>query len=268
MTIYVAGDLQGCLDPLLKLLERVKFDDKSDKLWLTGDLVNRGPQSLETLEFVYKHKYCIKTVLGNHDLHLLAIAEDIRDPSSSDTLKPILKSPNRDELLYWLRHQPLIFHHTKKQCTMVHAGIPPIWSIKKALKRAGEVESILRSDDYIEFLCSMYGNTPSHWQSGLDQLDRWRIITNYFTRMRFCTAKGKLNLIAKGSPDSPPQGFLPWFAHEGRKTTDDTILFGHWAALQGHTGDAKAIALDTGYVWGQKLTLMRLKDGKRFTISH
>lgn len=268
MSIYVVGDLQGCLTPLLKLLDRVNFDDKSDKLWLTGDLVNRGPESLETLKFVYKHRHCIKTVLGNHDLHLLAVSEGLKHTSPTDTLKPILKSPKRDELLHWLRHQPLVFYSEKKQCTLVHAGIPPIWSIKQALKRASEVEAILRSDDYVDFLCLMYGNKPSRWRSGLSQEERWRIITNYFTRMRFCTAKGKLDLIVKGSPDDPPEGFLPWFSHKERKTAEDTILFGHWAALQGKTGQTNTIALDTGYVWGQKMTLMRLRDRKRFTISH
>lgn len=268
MAIYAVGDLQGCLDPLKALLKQANFSWENDILWLTGDLINRGPQSLETLRFVYKHRDRIVSVLGNHDLHLLAISEGIKKPNPSDTLDSILEAPDCKELLTWLRQLPLLHHNKELGITMVHAGIPPQWSIKKALKRAQEVELILHSNYYRVFFENMYGNKPSGWKKGLDDIERWRVITNYFTRMRFCTDDGKLELTTKQGMEHTPEGFLPWFAHNHRKTRNDRIIFGHWAALEGYTGNPNAIALDTGYVWGKSMTMVRLDDLKIFRVHH
>ncbi len=266
MSTYAVGDLQGCLKPLKKLLKKVRFNDDRDTLWLTGDLVNRGPQSLETLKFVYERRDNIVTVLGNHDLHLLAVNEGIKKASSSDTLDEIITSPDKDQLLYWLRQQPLVHHDKHLNYTLVHAGIPPQWSIKKSLKRAQEVEIILRSDRYHEFLSIMYGNTPSKWKKGLSEHERWRVITNYFTRMRFCTKKGELELTTKAGIHHAPKGYAPWFEHLERKAYYDPIIFGHWAALEGAAYSEHVHALDTGCVWGNVMTMMRLEDHERFSI--
>jgi bis(5'-nucleosyl)-tetraphosphatase (symmetrical) len=268
MATYAVGDLQGCLTPLQELLKQVNFNWENDQLWLTGDLINRGGQSLSTLRFVHQHRDNIITILGNHDLHLLAIAEGVKQPSPSDTLNNILKASDRDVLLEWLRHRPLLHHDNKMKITMVHAGIPPQWSVKKALKRAQEVEKILRSRQYRRFFENMYGNKPNGWKKGMSDTERWRVITNYFTRMRFCSAEGKLELTAKQGMDQSPEGYLPWFAHSHRKTHNDRILFGHWAALEGHTGNPNAIALDTGYVWGKAMTMIRLEDLKIFRVEY
>ncbi len=266
MATYAVGDLQGCLKPLKKLLKKIQFDYDNDTLWLTGDLVNRGPQSLETLRFVYQHRKSIVTVLGNHDLHLLAIAGGYKIPSRSDTLDDILDAPDKDELLSWLRQQPLLHHDKDLAYTMVHAGIPPQWSLKKAIKRAQEVEAVLKDERIGLFLATMYGNEPSIWKKGLAEVDRWRVITNYFTRMRFCTEKGKLELHSKSTIHHAPKGYSPWFEFMERKTYNDRIIFGHWAALEGEAYSENAYALDTGCVWGNALTAMRLEDQQRFSI--
>lgn len=268
MAIYAVGDLQGCLTPLKALLKQVDFHWDKDQLWLTGDLVNRGPQSLETLRFVYKHRDNIITVLGNHDLHLLAVAQGVKQPTPSDTLDDILHASDSDTLLEWLRYQPLLHHDAKLNITMVHAGIPPQWSIRKALKRAAEVEAVLQGKQYGLFFDNMYGNKPNGWKKELSDTERWRVITNYFTRMRFCNADGKLEFTTKQGTDHAPEGYLPWFAHLHRKTRNDRIVFGHWAALEGYTGNPNAIALDTGYVWGKAMTMMRLKDLKPFSTEY
>lgn len=266
MATYAVGDLQGCLAPLKQLLTLVSFDADHDTLWLTGDLINRGPESLETLRFIYAMGDTAITVLGNHDLHLLAVAAGVRQASPSDTLEEILHAPDKDKLLHWLRHQPLIHHDRDLAYTMVHAGIPPQWTLKKALKRAKEVEEVLQSDLYEHYLSTMYGNTPQRWKKGLDDNERWRVITNYFTRMRFCSADGKLELSTKAGIHHAPKGYAPWFEHLNRKTYYDRIVFGHWAALEGQAYSENVFALDTGYVWGQKMTMMRLEDQQRFTV--
>ena len=260
MGTYAVGDLQGCLQPLKALLNTVQFNSDKDTLWLTGDLVNRGPDSLVTLRYLYERKDHIITVLGNHDLHLLAVAADLKKAHPSDTLEAILQAPDKTELLSWLRQQPLVHHDPLLEYTMVHAGIPPQWSIKKALQRAQEVETILRSDRYTEMLATMYGNTPAGWEKDLAEHERWRVITNYFTRMRFCNAEGKLELNAKAGIHDAPKGYAPWFEHSDRKAYADRIIFGHWAALEGHTYSENTFALDTGCVWGNKMTMMRLED--------
>ncbi|WP_183165047.1 symmetrical bis(5'-nucleosyl)-tetraphosphatase [Azomonas macrocytogenes] len=263
MTLYAVGDLQGCLDPLKNLLEQVDFNPSRDTLWLTGDLVNRGSQSLETLRFVHDLGSSAVCVLGNHDLHLLAVAFDIERMKKSDTLESILAAPDREDLIDWLRQQELIHHDSARDITMVHAGIPPQWSIPKALKRAAEVESALRDDaSLLPYLNGMYGNQPVKWNKALVGIERLRIITNYFTRMRFCQADGTLDLVAKEGIDTAPEGFTPWFSHPNRKSRGHRLLFGHWAALEGHCDEPDVYALDTGCVWGNALTLMNLDNNE------
>lgn len=200
-------------------------------------------------------------VLGNHDLHLLAVAAGVRPPSKSDTLDEILAAPDRDELLNWLLHRPLIHH--EHGYTMVHAGIPPQWSIKKAIKRACEVEEVLRSEDCLAFFKQMYGNEPAVWSKNLKGMERLRVITNYLTRMRYCTSDGILDLESKGaSPITAKQKVSAWFSHPKRKAKDDKILFGHWASIEGQTDSANAIGLDTGCVWGGALSFYCLETGQ------
>jgi len=260
MTDYVVGDLQGCLDPLLKLLDRVQFDPTADRLIATGDLINRGPQSLETLRFCMSLGSAFKTVLGNHDLHLLAIAHGIRKPTPKDTLDEILGASDRDELINWLQQQPLLL--SIDQYTIVHAGIPPNWTVSAARTLAAEVEQVLKSDQALNYFQGMYGDQPDSWSEDLSGPARWRLITNYLTRMRYCTASGQLELEAKSAPDQQTDAltakFAPWFSFPNRKTAEDKIIFGHWAALEGkHLGN-NLFPLDTGYVWGGAMRLMDL----------
>ncbi|RLQ21176.1 symmetrical bis(5'-nucleosyl)-tetraphosphatase [Seongchinamella sediminis] len=258
MATYAVGDIQGCLQPLKCLLRQVDFDPARDVLWSTGDIVNRGPKCLKTLRFLYNMRDSLVMVLGNHDLHLLAVAAGVRQPTSSDTLDKILAAPDREELLNWLLHQPLIHH--EHDHTLVHAGIPPQWSVKKAIKLAGEVEAVLQSEQCTEFFRQMYGNEPAVWSADLKGMERLRVITNYLTRMRYCTSEGWLDLVSKG-PEPPCNGkkVSAWFSHPNRKTRDDKIIFGHWASLEGRTDSPNAIGLDTGCVWGGAMSLYCLE---------
>lgn len=261
MSTYVVGDIQGCLKPLKCLLREVEFNPAEDVLWSAGDVVNRGPKCLKTLRFLYKIRDSLVLVLGNHDLHLLAVAAGVRRLSRSDTLDEILKAPDRDELLNWLLHRPLLHH--QHGYTMVHAGIPPQWSIKKARKRAREVETVLQSPRCIEFFQAMYGNVPAVWSKDLQGMERLRVITNYLTRMRYCTEDGILDLESKGAtPNLGKQKVSAWFSHPNRKAANDKILFGHWASIEGHTDTPNAIGLDTGCVWGGALSLYCLETGQ------
>lgn len=266
MAVYAVGDVQGCLTPLRCLLEQVSFDPTQDRFWLVGDLVNRGPQSLETLRFLYAMRDAVTAVLGNHDLHLLAVAHNVERLKKGDTLREILDAPDCAELLDWLRCQPLIHHDAERQITMVHAGIPPQWTLKKALKRAAEVEEVLRDDSRLPFfLDGMYGNEPNKWDSDLHGITRLRVITNYFTRMRFCTADGRLEFKSKEGLGSAPKGYAPWFSHPERKMRGQKIIFGHWAALQGQCSEPGVVALDSGCVWGGAMTLLDIDRGIRHT---
>ncbi|MCL4119696.1 UNVERIFIED_CONTAM: hypothetical protein GTU68_034055 [Idotea baltica] len=263
MSNYAVGDIQGCLEPLKKLLDKVSFDPGKDKLWSVGDVVNRGPHSLETLRFCYNLGNRFRMVLGNHDLHLIATAKGFRKPSRNDTLDKILKAPDRDELLDWLQQQPLMIE--AKDHVLVHAGIPPQWSLKKAKKLANEMSDVLHCDDKsTEFFKVMYGNEPDVWEKNLSSPLRWRLITNYFTRMRFCSDKGHLELTCKNLPEKPPKGFSPWFEHENRLTKKTNIIFGHWAALAGSYCGEHLFPLDTGYIWGGPMRLMNMKT-KEYT---
>ncbi len=263
MSTYVVGDIQGCLEPLKCLLQEVKFDPENDVLWSVGDVVNRGPNCLETLRFLYEMRNSLVMVLGNHDLHLLAVAAGERAPSRSDTLDKILRAPDRDTLLEWLARQPLVHH--QYGYTMVHAGIPPQWSITQAMGYGKEVEAVLQGPDRVEFLRHMYGNEPAVWSDELAGMERLRVITNYLTRMRYCDKNGVLDLESKGPspnedrPASGPKTVSAWFSHPKRKTASDPILFGHWASIAGHTDSPNAIGLDTGCVWEGYLSLYELE---------
>lgn len=257
MTRYAVGDIQGCFDPLQRLLDRVKFDPTRDQLWSVGDIVNRGPQSLECLRFLYRLGDSARVVLGNHDLHLLAVAHGVRPLKRGDTLQPILDAPDCAELLAWLRRQPLL--HRDGKYTMVHAGLAPQWTVARAQQLANEIAAVLQGKRLLEFLRGMYGDTPICWSDELHGIERWRVIVNYLTRIRFCTATGVLDLKSKEGPATAPPGFLPWFEVPQRKSAGDILIVGHWAALMGKTQRDDVIALDTGCVWGQRLTLLNLE---------
>jgi bis(5'-nucleosyl)-tetraphosphatase (symmetrical) len=265
---YAIGDIQGCLDPLKALLKSFDFTTDQDRLWIAGDIVNRGPKSLETLRFVYENRDHINIVLGNHDLHLLAVAAGFKRSLPSDTLDEILAAPDCNNLLGWLKMQPLIHRDSSLNYTMVHAGIPPQWSINESLAYAKEVEMILKGDNINDFLKVMYGNEPNSWSNSLTGMDRIRLITNYFMRMRFCTSSGQLELKTKSSVADAPDGYFPWFTIDNRKAKNDNIIFGHWAALKGQTHEKNIFALDTGCVWGGELTAMRLEDRKFFSVKN
>ncbi len=257
MATYAIGDIQGCFDELQQLLAQLNFDQANDQLWFCGDLVNRGPKSLETLRFVKGLGDAAVTVLGNHDLHLLAKAEGFGKRLKQDTLDEILNAPDCDELMFWLRHQPLLHHDSELGYTMVHAGLSPQWDLLTAQACARELENKLRADDYHEFIQVMYGNQPDQWSDELTGVDRWRFITNVFTRLRFCYPDGRLELKAKGELGTQKAGALPWFNVPGRKTENERIVFGHWSTLGvGETNNA--LSLDGGCLWGGQLVAVRL----------
>jgi bis(5'-nucleosyl)-tetraphosphatase (symmetrical) len=260
MAVYAIGDLQGCIDPLRRLLDHVRFDPSSDHLWFCGDLVNRGPGSLHTLRFVKSLGESAVAVLGNHDLHLLAVAYDPqRTARNKDTLEDILCASDRDELLEWLRRRPLLHHDPSPGYTMVHAGLPPDWDLDDAKGAARELEAVLAGPDFISFLRDMYGDRPDRWSPGLTGMDRLRFIVNCFTRLRYCHPDGRIELDEKGPPDRAAPGLVPWFRIPGRRSRLLKIVFGHWSTL-GPVDDEGVFALDTGCVWGGRLTALRL-DG-------
>lgn len=260
MSDYAIGDLQGCLEAFDCLLSKIRFNPDKDRLFLAGDLINRGPDSLGTLRRVFQLRDNVQSVLGNHDLHLLAVAHGATKSKRKDTLAGILDAPDRGELLGWLQGCPLLIDLPEHEAILTHAGIPPLWTLDEARSRAREVESVLGDERRGEYFAHMYGNQPAGWSEHLAGPDRWRVITNYFTRMRFVNSQGELDLTSKGEADAPPGGFMPWFLHPQRKETGTRLLFGHWAALEGHTGIDKVEALDTGCVWGGSLTALRLDD--------
>ncbi len=266
MSTYAVGDIQGCFKPLQALLQHIHFDPEKDTLWFTGDLVNRGPESLAVLRFIKKLGKKHRIVLGNHDLHLLARARGAHPGWQEDTLDEILKAPDRDELLRWLSEQPLIHHDEKLGFTMVHAGLAATWDLTLAKKLSREVETILQSEKADEFFQNMYGNEPAQWDNHLQGFERLRCITNFFTRSRFCHADGSLELGNKGKIQDG-NDLIPWFKYPKRANQTLNILFGHWAALGGETHTPRVHALDTGCVWGYGLTAMRLEDEKRFMVA-
>ncbi len=262
MATYAIGDIQGCYDELMRLLEQIDFNS-DDRLWLTGDLVNRGPRSLETLRFVRQLGDRAVTVLGNHDLHLLALHHG-NGRKLDPTLAPIMAASDRDELLHWLQSRPLLHDDKTLGYVMTHAGIPHVWTLKQARQHAQELEQALQHADAPAFFQQMYGNQPDCWHDELTGIDRLRAITNYFTRMRFIKANGTLEFKANGGLDTAPKGFLPWFDQPRKKPLKRHQLFGHWAAL-GFNQLPGITALDSGCVWGNALTAVRLEDGSWFS---
>ncbi|MDR0479635.1 MAG: symmetrical bis(5'-nucleosyl)-tetraphosphatase [Burkholderiaceae bacterium] len=255
MSLYLIGDVQGCDAALERLLDEIAFSPSRDRLALLGDLVNRGPASLAVLRRIMALESAAACVLGNHDLHLLAIAQGIRQPHRSDTLTDILHAPDRDALLDWLRQRPLALHEAG--VLMVHAGVLPQWTTQQTLALAREVEDALRSPDWSAFLAVMYGNQPDSWDDALCSPDRLRVIVNALTRLRFCTPDGRIDFKVKDGADAAPPGLLPWFDAPQRRTRDTVIAFGHWSTL-GWLSRADVLALDTGCVWGGCLTAVRL----------
>ena len=264
MSTYALGDIQGCYNELRQLLEQIQFDPAQDKLWLVGDLVNRGPGSLAVLRLIKSLGDSAITVMGNHDLHLLAVAEGVAELNRNDTLDDILNAPDRDELLHWLRNQRLLY--AQDGYVLVHAGLLPQWNVAQAERLAREVEATLRGDDYATFLSRMYGNSPHDWNDDLTGYKRLRVIVNAFTRMRICTKEGGMAFTFKGEVQDIPAGYLPWFDIPKRASRDATVIFGHWSAL-GLLLRKNVIALDTGCLWGGTMSAIRLEGRQLFQVS-
>jgi bis(5'-nucleosyl)-tetraphosphatase (symmetrical) len=258
---WAIGDLQGCLDALLRLLPQLPADVR---LWMPGDLVNRGPRSADSLRWAMAQGDRLVTVLGNHDLHLLAVAAGIRRAHRTDTLDDILDAPDRDALIDWVRTRPLA--HRGQGWLMVHAGVLPQWTVERTLELADEVRQVLSGPHWIDFLREMYGNEPAAWSDSLRGNDRLRVIVNALTRVRFCTPAGRMDFAAKEGLDSAPDGYLPWFDVPGRASAGSPIVFGHWAAL-GLMDRPDLLSIDTGCVWGRQLSAVRLSDRAKRAVS-
>ncbi len=265
MPTYAIGDVQGCYKQLRKLLRHIDFHPGRDRLWFAGDLINRGPKSLDTLRFIRDLGDRAVAVLGNHDLHVLAVAHGFSTPKRKDRIGKLLKAPDLDELMHWLRHRPLLHHDETSGMTMIHAGLPPQWDLALARRCAAEVETVLRSDAVDDFLANMYGDEPDIWDASLRGHDRLRFIVNCFTRLRYCDKHGRLLLSAKGAPGNQPKPFKPWFKIKKRRSADMQIVFGHWSTL-GKTDAPGVWPLDTGCLWGGRLTALRIEDRRRFSI--
>lgn len=264
MATYAIGDIQGCYDSLERLLDLCSFDPAADRLWLVGDLVNRGPKSLETLRLIKSLGPAALTVLGNHDLYLLMVAEGgTKFRAKDDTLQDILDAPDRDELLAWLRQQPLC--HVEGDYCLVHAGLLPQWTIARARELAHEVEAALQGPDYREFVRNLWGSDPAGWSDDLAGWPRLRVIVNAMTRMRFCTPEGIMEFHTKGETTHAPAGHLPWFEAPGRQSAASVLVTGHWSAL-GLKITPNLLALDSGCLWGGHLTALRLEDRRVFQV--
>ena len=257
MALYLIGDVQGCDSALGRLLDKIDFSPSRDRLVVLGDLVNRGTGSLAALRRLQALGDGVaQCLLGNHDLHLLAVAQGVRKPHRLDTLGDILAASDREALLHWLRHRPLALR--EQGVLMVHAGVLPQWSADQALALAGEVQDVLRGQHWAEFFLHMYGNSPDQWDDALTGAARWRVIVNALTRLRLCTAQGRMEFESKESPGAgAPPGYMPWFDVPGRATAQDVVAFGHWSTL-GWLGRPDVISLDTGCVWGGCLSAVRL----------
>jgi bis(5'-nucleosyl)-tetraphosphatase (symmetrical) len=262
MTTYAIGDIQGCHDELQSLLEKIRFQPDRDRLWLAGDLVNRGPDSLKTLRFVRALGDSVRAVLGNHDLHLLACAAGIETAGAKDTFEAVLRAPDREELLVWLRACPLMHHDASLGWSMLHAGLPPQWTLDQALELARQTHDVLQGAGAADFYRHMYGNEPTVWTEALSGHARTRFVVNCFTRLRYCRSDGSLALRLKSAPDSGRSDVQPWFAIDGRQTREHRIVFGHWSTL-GRLAwpEHRVWGLDSGCVWGGALTAMALETG-------
>jgi len=266
MSTYAVGDIQGCYEEFARLLDEVDFRTDRDQLWLLGDLINRGPDNLSVVRRVMKMGDAAVTVLGNHDLHFLAVHRGGHTANRGDTFSDLLESSRVDDISEWYRHQKLVHRDKALGYAMAHAGIPHLWKIRQTLDLAGEVEEVIRGPSCEHFFQNMYGNVPDHWEEGWDGMERWRIITNYLTRMRLIDCHGTLDFSHKGALEDAPDGFLPWFRLRAERPLKQKLLFGHWAALEGHTGDDRIIGLDTGCVWGRSLSALCLEDGRMTQI--
>ncbi|CUX96094.1 Bis(5'-nucleosyl)-tetraphosphatase, symmetrical [Candidatus Gullanella endobia] len=260
MSTYLIGDIHGCFNELKIMLMQIQFDPTIDTLWLTGDLVSRGPGSLEVLRLLRTMSESVRLVLGNHDLDLLAVYTCIRKNTPKDCIIPLLEAPDANELINWLRHQPLLQIDEEKKIVMTHAGITPQWDLATARQCAYEIETVLKSDSYPLFLDAMYGNMPNNWNSDLSGIARLRFSTNVFTRMRYCFPNGELEMNCKDTPEKAPKPLQPWFALPRLVSKNYNIIFGHWASLMGKGTPANIYGLDTGCCWGGKLTLLHWED--------
>lgn len=261
--IYLMGDLQGCCKPLERMLQTIDFSPSRDHLFVLGDLVNRGPDSLGVLRRLRGLDNAATCLLGNHDLHLLAVAHGVRKVHRSDTLAPILEAADREDWLDWLRQQRLAVH--EHGWLMVHAGVVPQWDAAQTVALAGEVETMLRSPEVGEFLTAMYGNEPARWDGRLKGVDRWRCVVNSLTRLRFCAADGTMEFATKEGAGGAPEGYMPWFEVPGRRTQGTPVAFGHWSTL-GLINRDDLLALDTGCLWGGHLTAVRVDGATRELI--
>jgi bis(5'-nucleosyl)-tetraphosphatase (symmetrical) len=263
--MYLIGDVQGCDEALQRLLDTLAFSPSRDTLYLLGDLVNRGPDSAAVLRRLMGYGSAAQCLLGNHDLHLLAVAHGSRKASRKDTLASVLLAPDCEAMLYWLRHQRMAMLEKvgDYKLLMVHAGVLPAWTAPKTIAYAQEVESLLQSSDAGEFLSSMYGNAPATWNKNLSGLDRIRVIVNALTRMRFCTQDGTMEFETKDTAGAAPAGYMPWFDVPSRKTAKITVAFGHWSTL-GWLGRSDVLSLDTGCVWGGCLSALRISANEAY----
>jgi bis(5'-nucleosyl)-tetraphosphatase (symmetrical) len=266
MTTYAIGDVQGCHDELVALLDAVEFDRSRDRVVFAGDLVNRGPKSLEVLRLVRDLGGAATTLLGNHDLHLLAVANGGK-MGRRDTLTPVLAASDCDELLDWLAQQPLAWHHEATGTLFVHAGVPPQWSAERTLELAAEAGATISGTGGRRFFARMYGDEPGRWKDALRGMDRTRFVVNCLTRLRYCDTEGRLDLRPKGKPGTQPSGLLPWFEVPGRATAGTHMVFGHWSTLgRVHWPEHNVDGLDTGCVWGGRLTALALETGKLIDV--
>ena len=258
MATYVIGDVQGCFDELQELVRYINFNPKKDQLWFVGDLVNRGPKSLQTLRWVKSLGKSAVTVLGNHDLHLLAGHAGAKEISTTSSLHSVLQSKDIEKLISWLRQQSFMRFNKPLQFAMVHAGLAPQWSIKDALTYSREVEKVLKSKKYKEFLFQMYGDQPNHWDGRLKGWNRLRTITNFMTRLRYCNNNGEMSFVDKGPPGTQSIGMQPWYEIPSRKSQNTTVVFGHWSTL-GYKHENNIISTDTGCLWGGQLTAIKIE---------
>ena len=270
MSTYAIGDVQGCYSELQNLLNEINFDERRDELWFVGDLVNKGPKSLQTLRFIKALGVNAKITLGNHVLHLLAVAKNIQPLLKKDTIQEILAADDVKELIDWLKSRPLLITDDNLNFTMVHAGLPPQWSLENAKEFAKECELILQSEKINKLLAEMYGDTPNIWVNSLQDYAKQRFIINCFTRIRFCNSDGMLDFDTKVAPGKQNTSLIPWYSLPNRKTKDNKIIFGHWSTV--HIGNEKnfkqynVYPIDTGCLWGGRLTAMRLEDEKVFSV--
>ncbi len=266
MATYAIGDVQGCYEAFMRLLDQIRFDEAQDRLWFVGDLVNRGPESLKTLRCIKQLGKKHIVVLGNHDLHLLAVAYGYQSMRSLDTFHEILLAPDQEELMTWLRQRPLFHYDPNLDFAMVHAGIYPQWSLEETQAFAQEAETVLRGKEFKDFLKVMYGNEPDYWNADLAGFDRIRFIINVMTRMRYCNLNHHLELNEKGELGKQPTHLKAWFQAKRDKPLKTNVVFGHWATLNGVTNTPHVFATDTGCAWGYALTALRLEDQVSFCV--